>query len=189
MFNLPRDFATRNVSLIIILTAVCVAGNYAFAGLLNINIMDIIVFTAGFVFGPLVGASIGALSWMIYGIINPFGFNLPIWLATMLGETVFGIVGGWRGKSTNNNIEKKIFKFNIEMALLGLILTMIYDLFTNIIFAFSFGASVTYAIVTGWLIPPWFGILHEASNTLLFFFAVHPLIKAIKRAKGGEHSE
>jgi hypothetical protein len=78
------------------------------------------------------------------------------------------------------------FKFSLEIGLWGLILSIIYDLLTNFVFAVTFGVSFAAAIVSGWLIPPWFGLMHEGSNLLFFFVAVHPLIKAIRRIRGGE---
>jgi uncharacterized membrane protein len=186
MFILPPKLTVRDISVICILTAVCIASNYALVGLPNVKIMDITVFASGYVFGSLVGAIIGALSWVIYGFINPFGFNLPIWLATIVSEALFGLIGGWISSVRKNKPVNEVFKFNFEMALWGFTLTIVYDLFTNIMFAYSFGISLTYALVSGWLIPPWFSIMHELSNTVLFFIAVYPLIKAIERAKGSD---
>jgi len=185
MIILPSKLTVRDISVICILTALCIASNYALIGLPNVNIMDITVFASGYVFGSLVGTIVGALSWVIYGFINPFGFNLPIWLATILGESLFGLVGGLVRTIRKNNPGNDVLKFNCEMALWGFTLTIAYDLFTNIVFAFSFGASLTYAFVSGWILPPWFGIVHEASNTVLFFLAFYPLLKAIERVKGG----
>lgn len=177
----------RDISLITVLTALCVAGNYAFIEIPNIKIMDLIVFTTGFIFGIPIGTIIAVLSWVVYGTINPFGFSLPIWLSSLVGEAAFGIIGGICGRINSKNTEKiNVFLFSIEMGLWGLIITLIYDLFTNIVFAFSFGIPIIVAIVTGWLIPPWFGILHEASNLILFSSAVYPLTKIIRSFRGGE---
>ena len=172
----------RDISLISVLTALCVGGSYALIGLPNIKVMDLIVFVTGFVFGISIGATTGALAWIVYGTINPFGFSFPVWLSTIIGEAVFGIVGGIIGRINYQTPEKtfNIFRFSLEVGLWGLILTLIYDLFTNLIFATVFKIRVVDAIVIGWLIPPWFGILHEVSNFALFFFAVYPLIKIIR---------
>jgi len=171
----------RDVSIITVLTALCVAGNYALVGLPNIKVMDLVVFVAGFAFGVSVGATIGGLAWIVYGAINPFGFSLPVWLSTIVGETMFGIAGGILGRISYKTSEKNfnIFRFSFEMGLWGLIITIIYDLFTNTVFAITFNVPIVAAIVTGWLIPPWFGILHEAGNFILFSSAVYPLTRVI----------
>ncbi len=80
------------------LTAVCVGSNYAFMSLPNINIMDLVVFVTGFVFGPFIGGITGILAWAVYGVLNPLGFSVPIWISSMIGEAIFGIVGGVIGK-------------------------------------------------------------------------------------------
>lgn len=187
MFILLKNFTIRDICLITMLTAVCVGSNYAFMSLPNINIMDLVVFVTGFVFGPFIGGMTGILSWAVYGVLNPLGFSVPIWISSMIGEAIFGIVGGVIGRIKDRKLTKSFdLKFSLEISFWGLILTIIYDLFTNFVFAVTFGVSFVAAIVTGWFIPPWFGLMHEGSNLLFFFVAVHPLIRAIKRIKRGE---
>ena len=185
---LSSRLTTRDISLVTVLTALCIGSDYALIGIPNVKIMDLVVFATGFVFGAPIGAATGALTWMVYGIINPLGFSLPLWLSTMIGEAAFGIVGGILGRINYKASEKtfSVFRFSLEMGLWGLILTIIYDLFTNIVFAVTFGLPVIAAIVTGWFIPPFFGILHEASNFVLFFSALYPLTKGIRTFRGGE---
>jgi len=180
----------RDISLITILTALCIGSDLALIGIPNVKIMDLVVFAAGFIFGAPVGVATGALTWMVYGIISPFGFSLPLWGATVIGETVFGLVGGVLGRINYRTQERgfNVFGFSLEMALWGLILTVIYDLFTNVVFAVTFGLPVIAAIVAGWFIPPFFGILHEASNFVLFFSALYPLTKVIRTFRGGDRT-
>ncbi len=181
---LPR-LATKDTCLIALLTAACVGGSYALIGLPNIKFMDLTVFAVGFVYGKSVGVVTGMLTWLVYGTINPFGFSLPEWLSTMTGEAIFGIVGGILGKLNYENLDKThAFRFSLEMSLWGLVLTIIYDLFTNMVFAITYKVPIEAAIVTGWLIPPWFGFLHEVSNLLFFLIAVNPLIRAIRKVRG-----
>ena len=184
MFILPKFFTVRDICLIAMLTAVCVGGSYAFIAFPNVNLMDLVVFVTGFVFGPFIGGMTGILAWAAYGVLNPFGFSAPILVSTMVGEAIFGIFGGVVERiSYRNSTNPFDLKFSLEIGLWGLILTIIYDLLTNLVFAITFGVSFAAAIVTGWLIPPWFGIVHEGSNLFLFFAAVHPLIRAIRRIR------
>ena len=85
MFNLHNNLTVKDIALITLLTALSVGGSYALIGLPNINLMDIVVFVTSFVFGTPIGVAVGILSWSIYGFINPLGFILPIWLATVIG--------------------------------------------------------------------------------------------------------
>ncbi len=84
--------------MIAVLTAVCVATNYLLIGFVNVKFMDLIVFVSGLAFGAVVGSSVGALTWLVYGTINPYGFSLPILVATCLGETIFGLAGALLGR-------------------------------------------------------------------------------------------
>ena len=178
----------KDISLITVLAALCVGGSYVLIGLPNIKVIDLVVFVSGFVFGTSIGVTTGALTWIVYGTINPFGFSLSQWLSTVICEAVFGIAGGILGRINYKTSEKtfNVFRFSLEMGLWGLILTIVYDLFTNIVFAVVFDVPIVAAIVTGWFIPPWFGILHEASNLILFFSTVYPLTKAIRTFRGGD---
>ena len=188
MSVLPSRLKIRDICLIIVLAALCVGSSYALIGLPNVNVMDLIVFVTSFVFGIPIGVATGVLARAIFGSINPLGFNLPIWVSTVLGGTVFSVVGGILGRITSEPTGKSfnLFRFNLEMGLWGLVLTILYDLFTNIAFAVAFKVPIAAAIVSGWLLPPWFGILHAVSNVLLFFFAVYPLTNAIRTFTGGE---
>jgi len=187
--NIPvLHLTVKDISLITTLTALCVGGSYALIGLPNIKLMDLVIFVTGFVFGAYIGATTGALAWIVYGIINPFGFSFPVWLSTIVGEAVFGIVGGILGRVNYKTSEKTFntFRFSLEMGLWGLILSIFYDLFTNTVFAVVFDVPLAAAIVSGWFIPPFFGILHEMSNLILFFSAVYPVTKIIKNLRGGD---
>jgi len=178
----------RRVSLIAVLTATCLATNYALSWAPNIKVTDLIVFVAGLNFGVSVGSTIGVLIWTIYSWLNPYGvLSLPTWLFITFGQAMYGIVGGllrrticWRPGNFSNN-------FKVELALWGFVLTFFYDLVSNIGFAVTYGMPLLYALVTGWLIPPYFGIIHEVSNAALFSLATDPLFKAINGLIGGEN--
>ena len=119
MFVLSPRLAIRDISLITVLTALCVGGSYALIGLPNINVIDVVVFVTGFVFGAPIGVATGVLAWFVYGTINPFGFNIPVWLSTMIGETIFGIAGGILGRINYKTSGKNfsVFRFSLEMGL------------------------------------------------------------------------
>ena len=183
---LPR-LTTKDTCLIAVLTALCVGSSYALIGLPNIKFMDIVVFTTGFAFGTFAGMATGSLAWIVYGALNPLGFSFLIWLSTIAGEAVFGMVGGILGKLERRDMgNANGLGFSLEMGLWGLVLTLTYDLITNAVFAIVFKVSIYEAIVMGWLVPPWFSLLHEASNLLLFSVAVHPLIGAIRKIRGNQ---
>jgi hypothetical protein len=158
------------------MTAACIVSNYLLIGIFNVKLMDIIVFSSGFLFGPTVGASVGILTWFVYGTLNPYGFSLPILIATSLMESLYGIVGGLLGANGSGRMGVGL-AVNVKYGIVGFLLTFLYDLVTNIVSGLSAGIPLTVAMIAG--IP--FAIAHEGSNAAFFFFGAQPLISAVGR--------
>jgi uncharacterized membrane protein len=165
--------ATR-ASIIAVMTAACIVSNYLLIGVFNVKLMDLIVFSSGFLFGPTVGASVGILTWLVYGTLNPYGFSLPVLISTSLMESLYGIVGGFLGTRANMGVG---LTSNLKYGILGFLLTFVYDLVTNIVSGLSAGIPLSVALITG--IP--FAIAHEGSNAVFFFLGAPPLISAVGR--------
>lgn len=173
---------TLKIAIIACLVALSIGTNYALVGVWNVKLMDFIVFIGGFCFGPVVGILIGVISWAVYGTFNPQGLMLPILLATTLSETIYGIAGGLLRKGLNN-LEGERWKASVFFASMGALLTLVYDVVTNVVFGLAFGWNVIFAVVVGF-IP--FGVLHEISNLVFFGFGSVPVISAINKIIGGE---
>jgi hypothetical protein len=163
------------------MTAACVATNYLLIGLTNVKFMDLIVFISGLAFGATVGSSVGVLTWLVYGTLNPYGFSLPILFATSLSETIYGLAGGILGRlglftyaSLGRN---RVLTEGLKFAAVGFLLTFVYDLLTNVATSYSLGLPLIPVLVVG--IP--FSLLHEVSNAAFFFLGVPPMLKLIKK--------
>ncbi len=166
------------ISIIITLCALSIASNYALIGVTNVTLMDFLVFIGGFLFGPIIGMSIGISSWLIYGIINPIGFVPQIWLATMLSEAIYGLVGGLLGKTLSSaDFRGRNLKLSVFFATVGFLPTVFYDLITNIVYAFSFDVPIAVAIFAG---AP-FTVLHEVANAAIFGLLAAPAISILKQ--------
>ncbi|HEY4674582.1 MAG TPA: ECF transporter S component [Candidatus Bathyarchaeia archaeon] len=178
---------SRKLAVMATLVALSTATNYAMISLYNVKLMDLIVFVGGFCFGPFVGASIGITSWMVYGAVNPSGFSFPIWLATMLAEATYGVAGAFVYKSLNlkerNEFEDERGVSSVSFGILGMLLTFLYDLVTNIVFGFVSGWNILFSVVFGF-VP--FGLIHMISNAFFFGLGCVPAIKAISNVVGGE---
>ena len=178
MYRQTKPF---KIAVIATLVALSIATNYMLIGIHNIKLMDFIVFVGGFCFGSIAGASIGVLSWLIYGLLNPYGFVPRIWLATMLAEPVYGIVGGILGKNLGlTNFHGQRLKLSIFFATMGFLPTVLYDLITNVAYASFFEEPVIAAIFTG---AP-FAVLHEIANAAIFGMCSVPMIVAIEKLVG-----
>jgi len=171
------------IAIIATLVALSLATNYVLIGVHNIKLMDFIVFVGGFCFGSIVGVLIGVLSWLIYGVINPYGFVPQVWLTTMLAESIYGMVGGVLGKSlASTNFNGQGLKLSVFFATMGFLPTVIYDLITNVVYASSFNVPIVVAIFIG---AP-FTVLHEVSNAAIFGVCSVPMITALEKLCGGE---
>lgn len=175
---------SRSVALIAVLTALSIGTNYAMMPFYNIKLMDIIVFVGGFCFGPTLGALIGCVSWVVYGTLNPLGFSLPIWATTMLSEAVYGVAGGISRKAFSDhsgNLQYSRIGLSVFFGMLGVLLTLVYDLITNVVFGYVYNWNVLFAVVVGF-VP--FGLIHVASNAFFFGIGCVPAIKAVSKVIG-----
>ncbi len=176
--------STEELSFIGVMTSLSVATNYLMLSLTNVKLMDLFVFVSGYLRGPLVGVLVGCFTWLIYGTLNPYGFSLPILIATMSGESIYGIIGGLSSHfrifgdfGFSSSFKGDVWSLNFKFAILGFFCTFIYDLYTNIISGLVSGLPIVAALILG--IP--FSLIHEVSNLILFFFGASILIGAIHR--------
>ncbi len=164
----------RKVSTLALLVALALATNYLMFPLWNVKLMDFLVFTAGYLLGPLYGALAGILVWLVYGTLNPLGFNLFVLLMVAPLETLYGIAGGLMRK----------WKLSVWMAsTLGFIATAAYDVVTNGVTGLLFyGGSFLLGLQVG---AP-FAIVHEISNLLIFSTLIPLLYPRISTSHIGE---
>lgn len=169
---------TFKIAIIATLAALSIVTNYMLIGVSNIKLMDFIVFVGGFCFGTLTGVSIGVLSWLVYGVLNPLGFVPLVWIATMLSEPIYGVVGGFLGKNLGStDFRGERFKLSIFLATMGFLPTVIYDLITNVAYASAFNSQIIVAILFG---AP-FALTHEVANATIFGVCSVPIITALRK--------
>lgn len=175
--DLERELTpARRASMLAVFTAAAVATNYLLIGVVNVKLMDLIVFMGGYLYGARFGATLGAMVWLVYGTVNPYGFNLPTLAATMLGEAVYGVAGGLLGRRMD---VRAGWGPDARVGIVGFLLTFAYDLFTNVVSAYVVGIPVAVALVSG--VP--FALVHEASNAVFFSVGFPPLLQAVKRVE------
>ena len=175
----------KKLSFITIMTSLCISTNYLLMGIPNVKFMDLFVFVSGYTMGSLSGALVGVLTWLVYGTLNPYGFNLPTLIATCIGESFYGVFGGLTAKSPlkisleEPQIDNRILplKEGLKLGILGFLITFMYDLFTNVVTAIVFEIPLFAYIIMGMS----FTVTHEISNFFFFFLAGRLLIKALKK--------
>ena len=163
------------------MTAACLAASYALVGVPNVTLMDFLVFASGLLFGSKVGVSVAVLTWAIYGTLNPYGFCLPVFIATSASETIYGLAGGLLRRSWGPSWpeREKLAWSAYRLGVLGFCLTALYDLLTNIAYAYAFGVPLPIALACG----AYFALIHELTNA--FFFATcTPALARVARLLG-----
>lgn len=176
---------SRKIAIIVVLAALSVGTNYLLSPFFNVKFMDFIVFVGGFCFGPLAGGLIGIFSWAIYGSLNPLGFSFPVWISTMVGEAFFGVVGGLTAQFVlpqRLRADGNRLSISVMFGIISLLLTFVYDLFTNAVYAYAYGINIFVAIIVGF-VP--FGVAHLLSNAVFFSVGCLPTINAISKIMGG----
>jgi len=164
---------TQRTAVAALLASSAIATNYLLIGVVNVKLMDLIVFAAGFLLGAGAGAGVGALIWLVYGTLNPYGFSLPVLGATVLGETLYGLAGG----ALRGRLGRVGWGPDARLAVVGFLLTFVYDLETNVVSALTAGVPLAVALVGG--VP--FAVAHEASNAVFFCFGFPPLASSLEK--------
>ncbi|MEE9268963.1 MAG: hypothetical protein V3V49_01765 [Candidatus Krumholzibacteria bacterium] len=175
---------TRKTLLASLMVALTVSLGYALAGIPNVELMTLTVFTGGYLLGARLGAVIGAASITLHSVFNPLGAALPPLLAAqVLGFMLIGAAGRWPGR-TIASMDKRWPAFLLG-GTVGLVLTLVYDILTNVgaFFAMT-GDNNTKnlaAFVTAGVI---FAGLHVVWNTGLFFVSLKPVLNVFSRFRG-----
>lgn len=122
---------------------------------------------------------------MIYGAVNPLGFSLPIWIATMCSEMLFGVAGALVGKALSPSeaavSRSGVFSISLLLGIIGMLLTLVYDVATNVVWGYVYGPSMLTAVLIGF-VP--MGLVHMISNAFFFGTCGLPAASAITKVYG-----
>jgi len=171
--------STFKIASVSIMSALAVVSGYALSVIPNVELMSFIIFISGFLMGVWEGVVVALVSTLIYTIWNPWGPPLlPISLAQIMCEVVIGFSGGIYGRRKS---EKKESTLVIEAAILGAVLTLFYDIITNVAFAIAFGLvnEMIYVLLMG----IWYSAFHIFTNAMIFGTLTLPVYKAFKNMR------
>ncbi len=182
----PGLAGSRKVAIVSMFTALAVATDYAMLPLANVKLMDSVVFVSSLAFGLEVGVSVGALTWLVYGEVNPLGPDGGVLLLVLIAsETVYALLG-YGVRRFFNPEASSIPSRSLLWGSLGLIGAFVYDLVTNVVPPLLSGTSLGHAVL--FLVPgaP-FMLAHEISD-FVFFSTVAPVlyvaIRKVARRRG-----
>ena len=197
------SMGSRKISLIAIMSALSIVVAYskglALSSLPGVfEFMTVLIFITGYCFGAVVGGSVGVIALTIYMLIPaPFAHpaawlfsTSPILLVVMaLLGGMFGVGGAFTAKFTKPRRE---LRFTLTLAIVGLILTFVYDVMSSVGFALAYPAwttiwqSIIYTFIPLYL--PYPPIIHTVTNAVIFAAVAPVVITAIKSlpSMGGE---
>lgn len=162
-------------ALVAVFTAEALATNYLMIGLVNVKLMDALIFIAAFLFGWTIGVAVAISTWAVYGFVNPYGQDsLLLLFFLMLGESFYALGGAALRKTriANQLLAEKKLSSDLQIALVfgvaGLALTFAYDVLTNFADWVTKTSSLYQAVLIGMVTGAPFALIHEGSNLLIF---------------------
>lgn len=162
----------RRTALLGLLTALAAASGYAFAAVPNVKPISLVLFLAGARVGFAGGFLVAALGMGIYTLANPWGPAPPlVLLAKVAGAMIFAAAGALVGVPL---ARRGVATRALLLAGAGLLLTLPYELITNLATAVTIGMASRPlpTLLAG--IP--FAIAHTASNAAIFGAVGTPLL-------------
>jgi hypothetical protein len=177
----------RTVILAALFIALSVALGFLLAGIPNVELMTLTVFIAGIFCGVRLGSAIGAISMLIFSLLNPLGpAPAPLLAAQVAGFALIGSGGGIIGP----RIAPARASGAAASAAAGFALTFVYDLLTTV--ATAFIALGAFRFIEGFGGVALAGIVfvawHVGVNTAIFAVCVPPLMRAVRSWQRGEAS-
>ena len=163
-----------------IFSAVAIGMGFSLMLIPNIELITVVVFLSGLYIGIWWGGLVGMTSMAIYSGMNPMGSGLsfpPLFAMQIIGMSLTGIIGG---------LVRPFFfvkQFNVflisSLAILGFIVTLIYDMLTLI--AYPIAAGLGFSGMLAALIKGLgFTLLHEISNAIVFVVSIPRIVKLLK---------
>lgn len=141
----------------------------------NFEVLTLVVFGSGVLLGARDGAGVGALTMVVYSLLNPYGAVHPLVTAAQVaGEVLAGLAGA--ACAASGLPARGLVTRALVLGVTGAVLTAVYDLLTNLATGVLFG-QVRLTLIGG--IP--FALWHMATNTALFAGLGGPLVGVLAR--------
>ena len=141
----------------------------------NFEVLTLVVFCSGVLLGARDGALVGAITMLIYSVLNPYGPAPPlVTAAQVVGSMTSGVAGAtFRGLGL---ADRPVPARVTALAVCAVLLTAFYDLITNVATGLVFGQMRTMLLLG---IP--FALWHIGFNVALFVTLGTPLTAVSSR--------
>lgn len=135
----------------------------------NFELLTLVVFGSGLLLGARWGAMVGAITMLIYSVLNPYGAVHPlVTLAQVVGEVAAGLAGAAFGAAGLAGRDLRLRA--VVLAAIAILATAFFDLITNLASGVVFG-QMRLTLLGG--IP--FSLWHIGWNVVLFVVLGTPL--------------
>jgi hypothetical protein len=174
----PQPSPVRQPVLLGLFTGTSIGAGYLLAGVPNVELMTLIVVLSGVTLGAWQGAVCGAVAMMAYSLGSPLGLPVPLLLGgQVLGLALAGVLGAVSGPAilkaagSGHRIRAAILA-----GLLGLAVTLVFDLLTNLAIIGAF--AMAPLVVLGGAVP--FVLVHTGFNVTIFALLLPGLALRLK---------
>ena len=151
----------RRLSYAALMVALGLTGVYA-ETIPNFEVLTLVVFASGLLLGTRDGALVGGVTEAIYSLLNPYGPAHPlVTIAQVAGMATSGAAGGIAARLGLGRIHAA--PRAVMLVGLGLVLTAVFDLLTNLATGVLFG-QMRATLIGG--LP--FALFHMGTNAALF---------------------
>ena len=169
----------RDVAFLGIFIALILGLGYALALVPNVELVTALIFLSGVLMGVRKGIFVGIVGEFLFSALNPAGSGL-LFLPMLLTQIVaMSLVGATGGIVRNYVIRwQPNFKNIVIIGLIGLLLTLFYDIIVSLAFPVSAGFDIgkIVATVSAGVV---FSVMHLVANTFTFIFLVPLTAKRI----------
>ena len=160
--------------------AVGAAGGYLLMAIPNVEVVTLLMFAAGYALGLVHGLVAAVVTAILYFGLNPQGGMFPPMLAAQTAGLCAAPLAGFLFRKLDHRLFKSEITRVFALAVTAVVITIWYDLLTNIAFPIFTGMGINALV--GFLIAgiP-FSILHVVSNVVIFSVVGRPLITTVVR--------
>ena len=137
--------------------------------------LTLVQFGAGVLLGARDGALVGAITWVVYSLLNPYGPVHPLVTLAQVSGGILTALGGAGFAALGFPNARPLLRSAL-LAIFGLLLTLCFDLITNVATGIVFG-QMRATLLGG--IP--FALIHVGTNVALFAVLGVPFVAVLGR--------
>jgi len=170
------DHRIRGYVLIAMFAGVSAAAGYLLIAVPNVEAFTALLFVAGVILGFRRGFVAAVIAALLYFGLNPQGGLFP----PLLVAQILGIAAAPLAGSLFRRMRVRGLHRTLVLALAAILVTLWFDLITNLAFPLSVGFDREGILLTLAAGVP-FSLVHIAGNVVLFLVLVPPLIDLVRR--------